>query len=81
MEGVTIDLDAVETNIVIFKVADGISAAELASRMKARGVLISTVGRNAIRLVTHRDVDRAACVTAAETLTEELEAVTMGLKK
>jgi threonine aldolase len=81
MEGVAIDLDAVETNIVIFKVAEGISASELSSRMKTRGVLISTVGRNAIRLVTHRDVDRAACVTAAETLTEELEAVTLGLNR
>jgi len=42
--------------------------------------LISSVGRDAIRVVTHLDVDRAACVTAAEALTEELEAATLELK-
>jgi len=80
MEGVEIDLDAVETNIVVFKLTPGRSAAELVARMKARGVLISSVGRDAIRVVTHLDVDRAACVTAAEALTEELEAATLELK-
>jgi threonine aldolase len=72
----------VETNIVIFKITEvaGLTAAELALRMKARGVLVSTVGRDAIRVVTHRDVDRGACITAAEALSEELEAATIGLK-
>ena len=80
MEGVSIDLDAVETNIVIFKVAEGISPTDLVSRMKARGVLISSVGRDAIRLVTHLDVNRGACIAAAEVLTEELEAATSSLR-
>ena len=82
MEGVSIDLDGVETNIVIFKITDGagLTAAELALRMKARGVLVSTVGRDAIRVVTHRDVDRGACIAAAEVLTEELETAAVGLK-
>jgi threonine aldolase len=74
-EGVEIDLDAVETNIVIFKLKAGRSPAELAARMKARGILISTVGRDLIRIVTHLDVNRGACVEAAEALTEEIEAV------
>jgi threonine aldolase len=74
MEGVEIDLDAVETNIVIFKVRGGRSAAELTARLKARGILMSAVGPNSVRLVTHLDVDRAACVLAAEALTEEIEA-------
>ena len=80
LESVSIDLDGVETNIVIFKIAEDarLTAAELALRMKARGVLVSTVGRDAIRVVTHRDVDRAACITAAEVLTEELETATTG---
>ena len=37
-------------------------------------MLMSAVGQDAIRLVTHLDVDRAACVTAAEVLAEEIEA-------
>jgi threonine aldolase len=81
MEGVSIDLAGVETNIVIFKLVGGkLTAAELASRLKARGVLVSTVGRDAIRVVTHRDVDRGACIAAAEALTEELETSTVVLK-
>ncbi|MGA3372681.1 MAG: beta-eliminating lyase-related protein [Terracidiphilus sp.] len=37
-------------------------------------ILASAVGPATIRLVTHLDVDRAACVTAAEALAEEIEA-------
>lgn len=69
---VDIDLDAVETNIVIFKLKGEITAADLVVRLKARGILASTVGPNAIRMVTHHDVDRSACLKAAEVLTEEL---------
>jgi threonine aldolase len=74
MEGVVIDLDAVETNIVIFRVIDGLSAADLVARLKARGILASTVGPDSIRLVTHFDVSRADCITACEALSEEIEA-------
>lgn len=74
MDGVTIDVDAVETNIVIFRLTGKLSAEELVARLKKRGVLTIAVGPDAIRLVTHLDVDRAACVTAAEALGEETEA-------
>ena len=73
MEGVAIDVDAVETNIVIFRLTGGLSAAGVVARLKARGVLASTLGPGAVRLVAHLDVDRAACVTAAEALTEEID--------
>jgi threonine aldolase len=74
MEGVAIDLDAVETNIVIFRVTGALSAAELVARLKERGILASTVGPDSIRLVTHHDVSRADCVAAAEAITEIVEA-------
>ncbi len=74
MEGVSIDLHSVETNIVIFHVTGAMSASELVARLKARGILASTVGPDAIRLVTHNDVSRGQCITAAEALTEEIEA-------
>jgi threonine aldolase len=74
MQGVKIDLDAVETNIVIFKLTAGCSAVDLVARLKARGILMSAVGPSSVRLVTHLDVDRAACITAAEALTEEIKA-------
>jgi threonine aldolase len=74
MDGVSIDLDAVETNIVVFQVTGKRSAAEVAARVKARGVLISALERNLIRLVTHLDVDRAACEIAAGVLAEAIGA-------
>ncbi len=73
MDGVAIDLEKVETNIVIFKLTGGMSAAELVERLKSRGILASSVGPHAIRLVTHFDVSRGDCMTAAEALTEEIQ--------
>jgi threonine aldolase len=73
-EGVAIDLETVETNIVIFRLTAGSGAAELAARLKARDVLAGAFGLDAIRLVTHRDVSRGQCIDAAEALTEEIEA-------
>jgi len=73
-EGVAIDLKSVETNIVIFRLAGGLSAPDVEARLKKRGVLVIAFGPDAIRVVTHRDVDRAACVVAAEALSAEIEA-------
>jgi threonine aldolase len=73
MEGVAIDLDAVETNIVIFKLMGSRSARELTSRLKARGILMTAIGPDSVRLVTHLDVSRGDCVEAAEALAEEIE--------
>jgi threonine aldolase len=75
MEHVSIDLKSVETNIVIFKLTGGLQAADVVARLQARGILASAFGPDAIRLVTHLDVDRAACVTAAAALAEEIEAL------
>jgi threonine aldolase len=74
MEGVAIDPETVETNILIFRLTGSLNASELVARLKARGVLAGSVGPDAIRLVTHHDVSRADCITAAEVLTEEMEA-------
>lgn len=73
IECVDIDIESVETNIVIFKLTGELSAADLVARLKTRGVLISTVGPNAIRIVTHHDVSREDCLEAIETLSAEVE--------
>jgi threonine aldolase len=73
-----IDLDSVETNIVIFtlrgKEGDkgGGDAAGFAASLKEKGVVASTTGPHSVRFVTHYDVDRAACQRAAAIITEEL---------
>jgi len=72
IEGVEIDLDAVETNIVVFRLAGGRSAKDLTARLTAREILMSAVGPSVVRLVTHLDVSRGDCVMAAGVLAEEI---------
>jgi len=58
-QSVSIDPEQVETNIIIFSIADtGMTAPQLAERMKRNGVLIHPIGKTQIRLVTHLDVSR-----------------------
>ena len=74
IDGLEIDLDTVETNIVIFRMTGAVTAAELVARLKTRGILASTVGPAVVRLVTHHDVSRGDCIVAAQALAEEMEA-------
>ena len=66
--GADVDLDAVQTNIVIFKLRDGADASAFCAALKQRQILASAVGPHAVRLVTHYDVDTNACEQAAETI-------------
>jgi threonine aldolase len=68
IDGVEIDPTTVETNIVIFDVAD---AANLHDKLVAAGVETSLLeGR--VRMVTHLDVDRAGIETALAAVTDAL---------
>lgn len=59
----------VDTNIVIFRVADWVGPpAALEARLRLRGVLINPIGRGLMRAVTHLDVDGAAVGRAIEAL-------------
>lgn len=60
-----IDMDSVQTNIVIFTLRDEGDASGLVASLKAEGVLASAIGPHAVRFVTHRDVSRADCERAA----------------
>ena len=66
-----VDLEGVQTNIVIFTLKAG-GAAELVARLKAKGVLCSAIGPDAVRLVTHFDVSREDCERAAELIVDAL---------
>lgn len=72
MRGVEIDLATVQSNIVRFRLKDGKSAPGLASRLKERDVLVGATGPDTVRLVTHHDVDRPACLQALENIAEAL---------
>ena len=70
---VDIDLEGVQTNIVVFTLRTR-TAAEVVAALKARGLLISTIAPYAVRLVTHHDADQPACREAARILSEEIGA-------
>jgi threonine aldolase len=74
IEGVSIDLASVETNIVVFRLSNGLRGADLVARLKSRGVHANALGPDLVRLVTHRDVSREDCVEAAGVLAEEVHA-------
>lgn len=71
---VQIDPDLVETNILVFRLAeDAPDAATVVARAGERGVLVFAFGPRTVRAVTHLDVDRDACLRGAEILVEVVE--------
>jgi threonine aldolase len=72
---VAIDLEAVQSNIVIFELKDGGDAPGFVGRLKRWGVLASAIGPSTIRFVTHYDVNREACERAAEIVNAGLRAI------
>jgi threonine aldolase len=71
-EAAEMDLEDVQTNIVIFRLRDGGDATAFVGALRENGVLSSTVGPHAVRLVTHYDVSRDDCVRASEVLKQLL---------
>jgi threonine aldolase len=71
--GVVLDIDALETNIVVFHVADGApDAANVVARAAERDVQVMAFGPRTVRAVTHLDVSRADCERAATVLAEAI---------
>ncbi len=68
-----VEPEKIETNMVFIDVAaTGLSAADVADRLRSRGVRMGAMGPTRMRAVTHLDVDRADIEIAAA----ELRAVT-----
>jgi threonine aldolase len=70
-----IDMAAVQTNIVIFRLRNAVDAVAFTAALKQKGVLVSAIGPHGIRFVTHYDVDREACTRAAAIVSEQLLAL------
>jgi len=69
VNGVRIDPEEVETNLVFFEVDPAIGTAEnISARLKEFGVNIGAMGPQRMRACTHLDVSREDVVTAAEAL-------------
>ncbi|NNE44205.1 MAG: aminotransferase class I/II-fold pyridoxal phosphate-dependent enzyme [Gemmatimonadetes bacterium] len=76
LPGVAVDLEATQTNIVIFDVGGtGHDALQVAARAEERGVRIVPFGGSRLRAVTHLDVNRDDVLHAADCLEALLEPV------
>ena len=72
-DDVSIDLDLLRTNIVVFTLVErrGVpDAAAFVERCRQRGVLVAAFGPRTVRAVTHLDVDREQCEAAARIMAE-----------
>jgi len=47
----------VETNIVIFSIADGFTVSQVLNALKEKGILVAQFGADSIRMVTHLDIN------------------------
>ncbi|HEX7157880.1 MAG TPA: low-specificity L-threonine aldolase [Edaphobacter sp.] len=72
--GGEVDCDAVQTNIVIFRLRNDGDAAAFCAALRQKGVLASAIGPHSVRLVTHYDAGQEACDEAAGILRELLRA-------
>ena len=69
IDGIAVDADAIETNMIYFDVAGaGLSAPQVSGRLLERGVRIGPMDEHRMRAVTHLDVDTAGVEEAAHAL-------------
>jgi threonine aldolase len=73
LPGIRVNLKLVQTNIVFFDVQQtSRTAAEISATLAKRQILANTTGKYAIRMLTHRDVDRAGIERALSVFAEVL---------
>jgi threonine aldolase len=74
LRGIALNLVTVQTNIVIFRLAEGLpDAATITARAKEEGVLVSALGARTVRAVTHLDVTAEQSRLAADHLAAIIE--------
>jgi threonine aldolase len=74
LPGLSVNLERVQTNIVMLDLATWLPAApDAVLALRGAGVLCLATGPRRLRLVTHLDVDRAACERAVSLFAEALK--------
>ena len=69
IDGIGVDPDAIETNMIYFDVADtGLTAPQVSERLLEHGVRIGPFDERLMRAVTHLDVDTVGVEAAAQVL-------------
>ncbi len=75
IEGASVELTHVETNIVNVDLAPSLPARTVSDAARGLGLLVSPSGPHRLRAVTHLDVDRASVLRAAELLAGAIDKV------
>jgi threonine aldolase len=57
INGISIDPEMIQTNIVIFQTEPGMDQSAFVASMKERGILVSNYGTRGVRMVTHYEID------------------------
>lgn len=74
IEGLRIDLDTIESNLVFFEIEETAgTAAQLVQALDVQGVKVLSIGERRIRACTHLDVSRDEAERAAAALRSCLE--------
>jgi threonine aldolase len=72
---IQLDLEGVQTNIVIFRLVAPPERASFLAACRARGVLLTDMGNGDLRAVTHADVSAEDCRHAVSVVREVLAGV------
>ena len=80
IDGISIDPEIVQTNILVFRVDERLDSTEVADRLKANGLLVSNYGEVGLRMVTHNDVDDAAIDRALDIVASTVPAMLEGIQ-
>jgi threonine aldolase len=77
IDGIKVDLAGVQTNMVRFDMDDlGVSDELFVLKLKENGVLVSTMAKNSIRMVTHRGIEKGhieKAIDAIGRVTKEMQ--------
>jgi len=75
LQSIHIDINSVETNIVIFKIASNINTDLFISKCKQKGLLLSSIGKNTIRVVFHLDINNEMMYKSYDIIKEIIEEI------
>jgi threonine aldolase len=68
LDGVTLDPERVDSNIVVFRMSSAARAETFAEALEQEGVLVSDFGGGRLRVVTHYGITEADCRLAIEVI-------------
>jgi len=69
VEGIAVDMERVQTNMVLFDISSlGVADEVFLSKLQNKGVFALTTAKNKVRLVTHRGIEREHIETAVDAI-------------